>query len=305
MHLNLRNSKYLRNLNWFSERKPILDCVNTARRDMVTRKPICSRYILAVSLFISLWGCSTNEKKDYVAKVDDSFLTESMIDSALSNEDNHLFREEFIRKWIEKQLLYLAAVDNGIVESPRFKKITEKSNRDIAAALFLENLMNEASKKIDEKDLENYFVENVSEFKLKNDKFLYSQVIFNNKYQAKKFRRSLIHLGWKKTLEKFLRNKSLVQAKEDILADDFNILPLMLKYELNTLKENSFSRVLQFGNEIYSVVWLKDKLIKGDIPEFYEIKDEVEQKYISYKRDVEYKNLVKNLYQNYKIEIKK
>ena len=69
--------------------------------------------VLLFSLFLLLFiSCSKKEDVDYIVRVGDSFLTQSMVDDAIGESNgNKLFREEFIRKWIEKRVIYLSAVD--------------------------------------------------------------------------------------------------------------------------------------------------------------------------------------------------
>ena len=73
-------------------------------------------------------GCQeSSDKTDYVARVNDSYLSGSdlleILDSA--NVDDN-FKSEVVRNWIIKEILYQEAVKKGIPDEKDFKSVIEK-----------------------------------------------------------------------------------------------------------------------------------------------------------------------------------
>ena len=87
--------------------------------------------ILVFTLLIAFFAsCEKKEEEKYIVKVGTSYLTEEeMNDLVLYGSDSSKFKEEFIRKWIEDELLYMAANEKGIIQTKEFNSLIEKSER--------------------------------------------------------------------------------------------------------------------------------------------------------------------------------
>ena len=239
-------------------------------------------------------------------RVGEFFLTQTMIDDAIGNiEGNKLFREEFIRKWIEKQLIYLSAINYGILESEEYSELVDEAKVDIANALVIKELVKHDKADISKKELENYYSEHISEFKLSAKKIMYSQVSFNNKTVAKKFRRKLVSNGWGKVVSEFSNDTALIFAAKNNFEYIYNILPMRVGYQLSRLKENGVSRVIESSQDVFTILQLHKSYKKNEVPKFNEIELDIKEKYLANYRKEIYSNFIKQLYSEYSSEIER
>ena len=257
-------------------------------------------------LLLTLASCSEMKDQNYIARVGESILTESMIDDAIGkNEESKIFREELIRKWIEKNLIYLSAVDKGIVESEKYSELLENAKLEIANAIVIRLLIDKNTQSVTNKKLEKYYVENISEFKLAANRIKYSQVSFSSKSIAIEFRRKLVSNDWKNLTEEFSNRDALLFSSQNNFEYIFNILPMRVRIELSKLEENGVSGVIETSQGIFTILQLTKSYKKNDVPEFNEIEIDIKEKYIAKNRKEVYNNYIKQLYSEYGSEIER
>jgi hypothetical protein len=265
-----------------------------------------NRIAFALVLSLLFIGCGEKKEVDFVARVGNHFLTESMISEAITGRSSDkLFREEFIREWIEKEVIYLAAVKSGVLESKKYSYLIKNAEVEIANSILISEAIESSKKKISKEELEKYYVENIAKFKLTSEQMLYNQVSFNKKSDAKKFRRRLVSSSWEEALEEFLNNKSLVFSEENILEYKYNIFPITVRERLRKLRKSNNSAVFESSDGIFTVLRLNKFYKKNEVPEFFEIEHEIEKKYLMLKRKEFYNNYIKQLYSKYSSEIER
>ncbi len=106
-----------------------------------------SRTINKIFLFLlaaALIGCGKESRRtDYVARVNNSYLTEQDIEKIISSTPGkNFYRNEIIRNWIDREVLYQKAVDEGITRQEEYKLIIEDSKKELAASMLLEQIYN-------------------------------------------------------------------------------------------------------------------------------------------------------------------
>ncbi|MDA3861625.1 MAG: hypothetical protein PF445_10395 [Melioribacteraceae bacterium] len=266
-----------------------------------------NRKIVFVILLFLLVSCSKKEEeKNYVAKVGDSYLTETMIEESLNlKKDVHKFREEFIREWIETELIYLDAINKEVVNSEEYEKVITNAKVEVAKALVIKKQVSDLSISASEKELKIFFSTNIAEFKIATTRLIYNQITFANKESAIKFRRMIISKGWKNSTKYFEDNNIQFSVKENKFEYVYNVLQEDLKNQLLMIDEKKYSGVIEISKNIFSVVQLLKIYKKNDVPEFEEIADEIEQKFFSFKRKELYNNYLKGLYSEYSSEIER
>ena len=79
-------------------------------------------------------GCSkAPEKKDYVARVNNEFLTREELNNKLKTPGNeNFYKNEIIRNWINKELLYQKALKEGIADDSTYISLIEDSKKELA-----------------------------------------------------------------------------------------------------------------------------------------------------------------------------
>jgi hypothetical protein len=257
-----------------------------------------------ILLFFVLFGCSEkkNEEK-VVAKVNNSVLTEEELNLFLGNKKNdNKLREEFIRNWIESEILYLEAKEKGIIDSEEYKTYLKISQKELAAGLLTKKFFDEYSENIQESELFRFYNKNRAEFKLNCDHYLISLIKFNEKVEAEKFRLKVDETNWNTLVNKRMNSNNAKLIYYNELIPDYDIFPSIIKNYLDGMNDNEISVVISTSDNAAYIVKLIKKYYKNVIPEFKDIKNIVEKKYIGQRKLEAYKNYIKDLYSKYEIK---
>ena len=262
--------------------------------------------VAAVLLFI-LAACTESKKPDkYVAKVNDSYLTDSKL-SVLSDSQfvSEKSRSVVIKNWIRQEILYQEAVKKGLTESEEFKAIIENSKKQLAAALLLEKFASSVQQQFTDEELQNFFEENESSFKLPYNAYFINRIDFSNRDAAVAFRTSLIMNGWAGAVSEIGLDTSIVNVVDSLLVPEQDIQPVRLLRILEGLYPLEISIVIPDERGYYSVVQLLDKYTSESLPAFNAVKDEVSRRYKSALTELAIENYISDLYSKSEIELKK
>ncbi len=246
------------------------------------------------------------EEKKYIAKVGDSYLTEEDVDQIVSaSADSSKFREEYIRQWIEDELLYLAAKEKGILNREDYKSLTKQSSKMTANSLLIKSIMDNLKIKEDSSSVKKYFIKNLDEFKLTRPAILYNYAVFKKYSDAEKFKMSLLQNNWNDALNKIIHSSNLIDSGKEIFSYIVEDSPDYYNKIYKTLVRNEISEVLETFDGRYMVFQLLEKYDKNQIPNFMVIYDLVKERYIAQQRELAYKNFVKQLYSDYSVSIER
>ena len=126
-----------------------------------------NNFFIAFLTAALLIGCGKEKKKiDYIARVNDSFLTKDEYKKLVAESRNkNFYKAEIIRNWINRELLYQEAKSEGIDKTDEFKKTIEESRKDLAIAKLLENRYNDTGYSLNQDDVKDYFDVHKNEFK--------------------------------------------------------------------------------------------------------------------------------------------
>lgn len=266
----------------------------------------CKTLLFLIS-FAFLISCDEKKKPDeYEAIVGSEILTKSDVDNALSSyKYSKLYREEYISRWVETELLYQEALSEDIVSDSIFNSIISSSRKELASALLVEKYLNENIPEATNSELENYFEENSEEFLLIDDAFLLNTVAFSNEEKAIRFRSIVVDSDWKKALSVFRGDASLIEYQNEVFKYKHDITPTELLRALNRLSNGEVSIVIETEPNIYRVVKLTKRLVKGVIPEFAYVKKLVTQRYYISKRNELVGKYLQELFTKYDASIRK
>lgn len=266
----------------------------------------CKALLLLIS-FAFLISCDKRKEPDeYEAVVGSEILTKSDVDNALSSDKySKLYREEYISRWVETELLYQEALNEDIISDSIFNSIISNSRKELASALLIERYLNENIAEATQSELENYFKQNSEEFLLMDDGFLINTVAFSNEEKAIHFRSIVLDSDWKKALSVFKGDASLIDYQNEVFKYKHDITPTELFRVLNRLSSGEVSIVIETEPNIYRVVKLTKRMTKGEIPEFVHVKKLVAQRYYISKRNELLGKYLQELFTKYDASIRK
>lgn len=261
--------------------------------------------VLIVFFLIASLGCKKEpEQTDYVAKVNNSYLTReefaSLVDTSTTNQTR---KNEIIRIWIQRELLYQKAEREGILKEEYNLTVT-RSARQLAGAMLIDKMLKAENFEFDQKEIKAYYDENINEFRVPSEAFVLNTVEFIDEDKAITFRNLAIESDWRKATTQFLNDQSIVNQKSNqfLLAHEIN--PAALSRIVNELYPQEISIVISSKPGYYSVVQLIEKIAAGSTPALENIKQEVEKRLIAVKRQILIDEFIKDLYSKSEIDIK-
>lgn len=251
-------------------------------------------------------GCQeSSDKTDYVARVNDSYLSGSdlleILDSA--NVDDN-FKAEVIRNWILKELLYQEAISEGILNKRDFKSILEKSKKELAGSLLLKNFSSNVTLDYQPREVEEYYTLNKREFNFRSNSFKLNIATFSNQNNAVQFRFLLLSSGWDEALSQHSDDATLLSVSDGIILSEQDIYPQKLARIVNGLRPPEISIVISDDAGYHTVAQVLNNFKKGTIPPFDIIKESVEERFIADKKKQLLDNYIDELYSKSDIEIK-
>lgn len=266
-----------------------------------------TNYIIAFfCLLTAISGCSKEKgKKNFIARVNNKYLTQEEFSSFANNEsEKNFYREEIIRDWINQEVLYQEAEKKGILKDDDFNNLLQNEKRELAASFLIRNYYDSNKPKYELKDIEDYYNKHQSEFQLFYDAYYINLIDFNNDNDAIKFRALILESDWNKALNVFKNDSSILKVRTAVLLNELQIYPVALQRIVSDLSPQEVSIVLNFQPGNYIVVQELQKYSKGTIPPFDVSKNDAEKRLISQLKNDNLKSYIKDLYSNNNIEIK-
>jgi PPIC-type PPIASE domain len=242
--------------------------------------------------------------KKYVAKVNNSYLTHDELDSMYNFSAGIQYRDEIIRNWINRELLFQEARRQGILDDKNYKRILDDSKKELAGSFLLKDFFEKEKITAEPSELEKYYNNNESEFKLSYNSYLLNLVTFNNEDKALKFRSALLEKGWDNAFSEIKNDSSIIDKKSKALIFEHEIQPVSILRVVKELYPSEISIVINNEGDEYSVVQLLEKFAKGSIPPFELIQKEVKNMYLMKKKELNIRDYIKELYSKNDIEVK-
>lgn len=264
-------------------------------------------YYLILAATALIFGCSEkNTETEAVARVNNSLLFEDELNIPGDSINYKKFdRNEFIRNWINNELLYQQAVKEGLTETDEYKRLVEASNKEIAKTLFVNNFLSAKIDAVSEKELEEHYSEHQAVFQTYIDTYLINQAIFYSEDKAIQFRNTLIESDWNKSSKILEQNSDVISVQSSFYLSEYKFLTGRLSRIAREMIKGEVSPVIHLEDGTFGVVQLIDKFPKGDTPPFSVIVSEVKQSYLIKKKNEILSEYIKQLYNENDIEIKK
>ncbi|MEQ9090452.1 MAG: peptidyl-prolyl cis-trans isomerase [Balneola sp.] len=259
--------------------------------------------ILSGLLFI---GCKADQNSDNIilAEVNGSVLTTEEAKASIPTSeflsDSILAYNNFIEKWIEKQLILQESERLKISDSPEIKKRIERARQDMIAISFQEAVLNNLNKEISvtDEEVQDYYQQNKNQFLLDERYIRFRHLIASSLSDAQNAKRDLMQGH---TWERVAQNYSL--QSEMVIKNASRFWP-----ESNALKEfdilNRYLRligvteisVIENINGKYHFVQLLEEKAVGEHPDLEWLLIQIKEWLILEKKRIAYNTYVKNLY---------
>ncbi|RKY90722.1 MAG: hypothetical protein DRQ01_08755 [Ignavibacteriae bacterium] len=252
-----------------------------------------------------LTGCGKEQPKtEYVARVNDAYFTKkelaSLIDTTMVNT---LHKSEVIRNWINREILFQKAKNEGILQQDDYKGLIKKSGKELAGALLLDNYISSVTINFEQRDLIIYFEENSNDFKLPDKSYLLNIIHFGNEDKAVEFRSLVLDSDWQKAMNIFYGDSEIISTEKKVLLKERDIYSIKVLRVVKRLHPLEISIVISEREGYYTVVQVLEKYLEGSLPSFDLIKLDVEKRFVADKRKELMENYMKDLYSKNEIEV--
>ena len=252
-----------------------------------------------------LTGCGKEQPKtEYVARVNDAYLTKkelaSLIDTTMVNT---LHKSEVVRNWVNREILFQKAKNEGILQQDDYKGLINNSGKELAGVLLLESYISSVTINFEQRDLINYFDENSNDFKLADNSYLLNIIHFSNEDRAVEFRSLVLDSDWQKTINIFYEDSSIINNENEVLLKEQDVSSIKVLRIVKRLHPLEISIVISEREGYYTVVQVLEKYLIGSLPSYNVIKQDVEKRYLAERRKELLENYIKDLYSQNEIEV--
>ena len=251
-----------------------------------------------LALLITLLGCSRSPTEHIVlAKVGNAELTMQKIHEDLGNQflgsDSLRIVHDYIRRWVEQELLYQGAIRSGYEEDKTIRAEMDRMKRQLLSNIYLENSVRDQMKNSDDEVL-NYYQNNISNFLTDENCFVVQHIVVKT---AKDARLVMEELKKRNSLEEIQADD--VEISTGILSKIRNPIPESkipdaLLREIRKLKVGETANPISYDSE-FSIIKLLDSIKKDDPVPLQYVRTRVESMLSVQKKREGYERLVEEL----------
>lgn len=244
------------------------------------------------------------EKTDYIAKVNESYLTESELAELVDTTGQKKLKEEAIRNWVQKELLFQKAAKEGIVKNNSFKSLVKTSEKELAGAILLQRFADSQNINVTESQLINYYDIHKSEFKLPFTAYYLNLIRFDDYDKAVQFRSFLLQNNWQTAVAQFQTDPSVNRVQNAVTINEQDLYPPKLARLVQLLQPLEISIVISDDSGYHTVVQVLNKFPVGSVPSFEAISSTVEARFRAEQLKKLINKYIDDLYSQNQVDIK-
>jgi hypothetical protein len=251
-------------------------------------------------------GCGEEKtRKDFVARVNNTYLTKDELAAMIdTGSGRNYYKNEIVRNWINKELLYQEAEKEGILNDETFKRLLNSSKKELAAALLVQKYYEDQKVNLNSKEVENYFEDHINDFRLSSDSYLINLIEFSNEDKAVRFRNTVIESDWEKALNIFRGDTTVINSHSKEILAEYQIHPASLLRIITALEPKELSIVINYEHDKYAVIQEIDKFPRDSVPPFDAVKLEAGRRLAQEMKEQMINSYIQDLYSNNDIEVK-
>ncbi|UCE17831.1 MAG: peptidylprolyl isomerase [Gemmatimonadota bacterium] len=264
-------------------------------------------YFWLTVIFLSIIiGCSgQNKKGTVVARVGNQTLYLEDIEALTSSEEERasaVAKREFVRQWIDTEVLYRQALRENLHQDIRLKRVIEQMEKELLAAELMEKRVG-SQMAITNSEIEEYYLQHRDEFILVKPRLRARHILVNSREKATEIRNRLVN---GEPFEELVRENTLDTETIDTDGD----LGLFFRNEADpAIAEVAFSmEVGEFSPPVqtergYHIIQVTTIQEEGTTLTLDEVWDEIANKIFTSKQRHAFDMLMKELKEHEQIEI--
>lgn len=258
--------------------------------------------ILIIVFFsaIYLLNCERQleESDELVAQVNDGYLLINqlnyLVPENIDPELNLALKKNLISKWVDDEILYQAALDDGMKLDEKEQFLVDKYSKSLLIQRYL-SLKVDRNYRISQKEIEDYYKEHNKEFIFKDDVVRIVHLLMEQRDKA-----IFNEIRESKNLMEIIKkyyfdNKSKTERPNgDLGYLSVSALPSNFMNVINRMKTGAISSPIS-SDQGYHFIQLIDRQSKGDIKDQELVQDEIILRLKKEKRQMELERLLKDL----------
>lgn len=264
---------------------------------------------LTLVLAFIVVGCGGGEARpEYVARVNDQFLTSEEVEKALRSMparlDSSDARNQVIEQWITNALLSEEASRRGLGNSEEVRRLLQESKRSIMASALLSVLYEEENAQPTPAELQSYFDRNVELFRLREPFVRVRHLSAADRDSALSARAAMMRLDastssdslWRNVAQRFAEDEAAstyLGASHVALARLFSS-DTELHEVVRRLRPGETSAVVATSDRFH-VVQLVERAEPGSLPELAWVEEELRRRMVVQGRKQIYARQVQKL----------
>ena len=259
-----------------------------------------SLFIIIAVFNINMLSCKRQLEvsDELVAQVNDSYLLINqlnyLVPENIDPELNLALKKNLISKWVDDEILYQAALDDGMKLDDKEKFLADKYYKSLLIQRYL-SLKIDRNYRISQKEIEDYYKEHIKEFIFKDDVVRIVHLLMEQKDNA-----IFSEIRESKDLMEIIKkyyfdNKSTTERPNgDLGYLSTSTLPSNFVNVIKRMKTGAISSPIS-SDQGYHFIQLLDKQSKGDIKDQELVQDEIILRLKKEKRQLELERLLKDL----------
>jgi hypothetical protein len=264
------------------------------------------KLFLGSFLFLAFISCDRESevKEVIVARVGDSVLTENRMNQFLGDKSGIAkSRDEYIRQWLETELLFQIAMEDNLLSEDNFFKIMNSSSKELAANIALSDYLEKQKIDFSRNKLKRYYETNKEDYLFYEDAFLLNLIRFNDESSAIAFRNRAIREGWEKALEIFSNDTSFLSDERKRIYKQSEIQSKLISRVLGKLYDDEISVVINTELNDFVIVQYLDKIEMNSIPIFDYVIDDVRNAFVIEEKKKQAKSFIDSLMMQQRVKI--
>lgn len=264
------------------------------------------KLFLGSFLFLAFISCDRESevKEVIVARVGDSVLTENRMNQFLGDKSGIAkYRDEYIRQWLETELLFQIAMEDNLLSEDNFFKIMNSSSKELAANIALSDYLEKQKIDFSRNKLKRYYETNKEDYLFYEDAFLLNLIRFNDESSAIAFRNRAIREGWEKALEIFSNDTSFLSDERKRIYKQSEIQSKLISRVLGKLYDDEISVVINTELNDFVIVQYLDKIEMNSIPIFDYVIDDVRNAFVIEEKKKQAKSFIDSLMMQQRVKI--
>ncbi len=231
--------------------------------------------LLFVVTFL-LTSCKTESSDTViVARVENSILTTQDLSTQLGSGASSEDQRSFTKRWIERELLYYAALDAKINKDSVIQHNLRESERNLLSMTYLNRNVESGPVSITSEQVEQFYTDNSVEYIRGDDVIRFAVYSLSTVRDAWNIRNGLNENNFFSSASRY--SKVAVIPKIEIPFKTRNSLPTEIQEKLFDIRIGGITTPIRVG-EYVNLYLILDKGDKGSQATFQEVRDEVEAK---------------------------